>query len=60
LYEGIKENVEAPLHRVNLASEDDLLIVATGGVAFDTAWVLVAPGTKISTCLVEREEAENV
>lgn len=52
LYQGIEEKVKAPLHRVNVASEDDLVIVATGGLAFDTAWVLVSPGTKISTCVV--------
>jgi hypothetical protein len=53
LYEGITEDPDAPLHRVNVGSEEELVLVATGGVAFDTAWVLVAPGTRISTCAVE-------
>jgi hypothetical protein len=60
LHEGITENVDAPLHRVNVASEEDLVVVATGGVAFDTAWVLVAPGTKISTCVVEEKDQADV
>jgi hypothetical protein len=46
LFEGIVADVESPLHRVNIASPDDLTIVAAGGVAYDTAWVLVSPDAR--------------
>jgi thioredoxin reductase (NADPH) len=53
LYERVTAADGAPFGPVSILSEEDISIVAAGGVAFPTAWVFTSPGPPPTTIPID-------